>query len=93
MVTLENIERIVDHEFQNTLLLWQALQGVRIPLPGFTDEDAFPDGNRRLALPGRFAIGLAFTENVNSGAKDAESMYHRVPRMMVVIRRYSCMLT
>lgn len=92
MVTLENIERIIDHEFQNTLLLWQALQGVRIPLPGFTDGNAFPDGNRRLVLLGRFAIGLAFTENVNSGAKDAESMYFRVFGMMVVLR-YSFLLT
>lgn len=34
-----------------------------------------PDGNRRLALFGGFAIGVAFAENVNAGTDDVESMY------------------
>ena len=48
---------------------------MKIPRPGVSHEKAFPDGNRRLALLGRFAVGLVFTENVNSGAKDAESVF------------------
>ena len=40
-----------------------------------TDHKNFPDGNRRLALIGGFAIGLAFAENVNAGEEDAESTY------------------
>lgn len=34
-----------------------------------------PDGNRRLALVGGFAIGVAFAENDNAGTDDVESTY------------------
>lgn len=73
--TLQGIENIIAHHFRVTSLLWEALQGVRTSLPGMTDHKNFPDGNRRLALIGGFAIGLAFAENVNAGEEDAESTY------------------
>ncbi|CAD6593754.1 MAG: hypothetical protein ASARMPRED_007911 [Alectoria sarmentosa] len=71
--TLQGIENLIAHQFRVTPLLWEALQGVRTSLPGVTDHESVPDGNRRLVLIGGFAIGLKFAGNVNAGEEDAES--------------------
>ena len=73
--TLQGIENLIAHQFRVTPLLWEALQGVRTSLPGVTDHESVPDGNRRLVLIGGFAIGLKFAGNVNAGEEDAESAY------------------